>query len=91
MPKRWPGRTSRKRSPNGKEKGQEISVEFAPPKSTPSYRKLERQTGRSDDSLKKWHNIYLGCTDYEQYKAIAEDKATARANGEREGGVSPPS
>ena len=36
-------------------------------KTTPSYRELERQTGRGDDSLKQWHDLYKKYPDKEEY------------------------
>jgi len=58
------------------EKGEMISVYFKGVESTPSYRELERQTGRSDDSLKKWHELYEKYIDKNYYiENIATPKA----------------
>jgi len=42
------------------EKGEAISAEFRGVESAPSYRQLERNTGRDQKSLKKWHELYEG-------------------------------
>lgn len=39
------------------EKGKAIVSFLGGVKTTPSWRELEKQTGRGDDALKKWHDI----------------------------------
>lgn len=59
------------------DKGEAISVEFRGVDSTPSYRQLERETGRTDDSIKKWHILYKKYPDRNDYLPVAKEKATA--------------
>lgn len=42
---------------------------------TLSYYRLEKETGRSRPSLKKWHELYLKHREMNAYKQIAEKKA----------------
>jgi N6-adenosine-specific RNA methylase IME4 len=57
------------------EKGKIIDVVFRGVKTTPSYRELERQTGRSDDVLKKWHDLYKKYLNKEDWINEAKIKA----------------
>ncbi len=56
------------------EKGEVIAGEFTPLNS-PTYRELERQTGRDHKSLKSWHELYNKYPDKKEYKKIAEEEA----------------
>lgn len=47
-------------------------VEFS---NQPSYYALEKETGRTQPSLKKWHQLYLKYPDKQQYLFLAEKNA----------------
>jgi len=57
------------------EKGKEIVSFLGGVKTTLSWRELERQTGRGDDALKKWHDLYQKHPKYDEYLKIIEKKA----------------
>lgn len=60
------------------DKGEAVAVVFRGVETTPSYRELERLTGRGDDALKKWHNEFLKYPDKKTYiKEVAEPRAEA--------------
>jgi len=46
-----------------------------------SFRQLEKETGRSRQHLKKWHDIFKKYPDRDKYIAIAEEKAETWTNG----------
>ncbi len=62
------------------EKGEAIAAQFTGVKCAPSYRELERETGRRDISLKKWHKLYLRYPDREEYLLVAQDKTAEQWN-----------
>lgn len=70
------------------EKGEVISVVFRGVKTTASYRELERQTGRSDDALKRWHDLYKQYPDKEKY---IEEYARPKAEDWTIRALNPPS
>ena len=58
------------------EKGEVIDGVFRGVKTPPSYRELERQTGRTHESLKSWRDLYRKYPDQQKYVTeIAEPKA----------------
>jgi N6-adenosine-specific RNA methylase IME4 len=72
------------------EKGEAIGGHFRGVKCPPSYRELERQTGRKHISLKKWHDLYEKYPDKEEYiEKYARPRAEAWA-GKALGLGSPP-
>jgi len=56
-------------------KGKAIAAYFTLLKYAVSYRKLSRDLGRSDVSLRKWHKLYEKYPDRKEYQQIAERKA----------------
>lgn len=58
------------------EKGEAIDVVFRGVKTTSSYRELEKQTGRDDGALKRWHDLYKQYPEKEKFiSEYAEPKA----------------
>ena len=43
----------------------------------PSWRQLEKETGRNHSHLKRWHGIYVECPDEQKFLEIAKQKAEA--------------
>ena len=57
------------------DKGEAVSGVFTGVKTPPSWRELERQTGRDHKALKRWFDIFMEYSDRMVYLPIAEKKA----------------
>jgi len=62
------------------EKGEAISEQFRGVECSPTYRQLERETGRRNTSLKTWHELYIKYPDRNDYLPIAEEEAQSWTN-----------
>ncbi len=57
------------------EKGKVVAAAFRGVKTAPSYRQIERDTGRDQKAVKKWHTLYLKHPDKAEYLPLAEECA----------------
>ena len=61
------------------EKGRQINEsvsDYRGVESDTNWRKMSRETGRNNESLKEWYELYLEYPTIEEYEPIAETKAT---------------
>ncbi|MBW1784812.1 MAG: hypothetical protein JRL30_29220 [Deltaproteobacteria bacterium] len=61
-------------------KGKEVAGTYDLLNVPPSYREIERQTGRAHQHLKRWHNIYKKYPNIDDYLPIATEKAQSWAD-----------
>lgn len=57
------------------EKGEAVAGVFGGAETPANYKQLQRETGRDNEALKKWHLLYLANPEKKGYKTLAEKEA----------------